>query len=327
MVKFGIEFVPDTSIRKIVEYSKLAESVGIDYIWITDHYNNRNPYAVLTAVALSTSKINLGLGVTNPYVVNPGWTASAIASIDEISSGRAVLGLGAGDKVTLSYIGIPQKSPLLAVEECVEVIRKLWRGESVKFKGKVFDFNGARLSYTPTREIPIFIGAQGPNMLKLAWKIGDGLLINASHPKDFELAIKEKESKNEKNKDIDIIAYTSFSCDNNAEEAKKKVMPVVAFITAGSSAQILQRHNIPVKDATKIVNAFSRGNFPEAFEAVTDEMVDAFSIYGKPGDCVEKIRALIKKGVTQLVIGSPIGPKKVNAVELIAREVISNFTE
>ena len=109
MVKFGIEFVPDTTPQKIIGYSTLAERGGFDYVWITDHYNNRNPYIILTAIALSTSKINLGPGVTNPYIVNPTWTASAIASLDEISGGRAILGLGAGDNITLSALGIPFK--------------------------------------------------------------------------------------------------------------------------------------------------------------------------------------------------------------------------
>lgn len=328
MVKFGIEFVPDTHPQKIVGYSTLAESGGFDYVWITDHYNNRNPYVVLTAIALSTSKINLGPGVTNPYVVNPAWTASAVASLDEVSGGRAVLGLGAGDKVTLSSLGIPFKRPLSAIMESVEVVRMLWRGEAVKYKGKAVELNGARLSYRPARDIPVFIGAQGPKMLRLAGRIGEGVLINASHPRDFELAMKEIErgadDANRRLSDIDVIAYASFSCDFDAEEAKRKVTPVVAFIAAGCPPQVLERHRIPVDDVSKIGGALARGNFSGAFDAVTDKMVEAFSIYGTPRDCIEKIETLTKIGVTQVVVGSPIGPKKKKAINLIAREVIPN---
>ena len=128
-VKFGLELVPNTPIEKVVGLATLAEQGGFEYLWITDHYYNRNVYVTLTAVALRTSKLIIGPGVTNPYVVNPAWTASAIASLDEISGGRAVLGIGAGDAVTLRALAIPQRTPLRAVEESVRAIRRLLGGE------------------------------------------------------------------------------------------------------------------------------------------------------------------------------------------------------
>ena len=329
MVKFGIEFVPDTDPQKIVEYSTLAEQGGFDYIWVTDHYCNRNPYIVLTAIAFATRKISLGTGVTNPYVINPAWTASAVASLDEVSRGRAVLGLGAGDKVTLASLGIAFVKPLSAIEESTEVIRKLWRGEVVRYDGKVVKFDGANLRFRPTREIPIYIGAQGPKMLELAGKIGDGVLINASHPRDFEFAVEQIEVGAEEAKrdlaTIDVTAYTSFSVDYDAEKAKNKAKPIIAFIVAGCPPEVLKKHEIPVEDASKIGEALAGGNFGEAFGAVTDQMVDAFSVYGAPEDCVKRIRDLIKIGVTQLVVGSPIGPKKNSSIDIIAKEIIPEF--
>lgn len=329
MMKFGIEFVPDTSIDKIIGYSKLGEEGGFNFLWITDHYNNRNTYIVLTAIALSTDSISLGPGVTNPYVVNPAWTASAIASLDEVSGGRAMLGLGAGDKVTLASLGIPFTKPLSTIRESVEVMSRLLKGEAVKYEGRVLKFNGARLSHQPKRHIPIYVGAQGPKMLRLAGKIADGVLINASHPKDFQLAIKEiSKGAEEGERDIekiDVVAYTSFSCDEDPKKAKKKVAPVVAFIAAGCPQQVLERHNIPLEDAARIGKALAKGNFGEAFSSVTDLMVDTFSIYGTPEDCIAKISALSKMGVTQLVVGSPIGPKKKKAIDLISREVVHSF--
>jgi 5,10-methylenetetrahydromethanopterin reductase len=314
---------------KIVEYTRKAEEGGFDYVWITDHYNNRNCYVVLTHVALNTKRIRLGPGVTNPYVVNPAWTASALASLDELSGGRAVLGLGAGDKVTLEMLGIPFKRPLSAIRESVDAIRRLWQGEGIEHSGRVFDFSGARLSHRPSARIPIYVGAQGPKMLKLAGRIGDGVLINASHPKDFELALKGIRSGaddgNRQMSEIDVVAYASFSVAHDTAKAKKKVAPVVAFIAAGSPPPVLERHGIPDEDVAKISNALAKGNFGAAFGAVTDPMIDAFSIYGSPDDCVERIATLTKIGVSQLVVGSPIGPKKKNAIDLIAREIIPSL--
>ena len=87
MVKFGIEFVPMEPIANIVKYVKLAEAQGFQYVWITDHYNNRDVYTTLAMLAVNTERIRLGTGVTNPYTRNIAQTASSIATIDELSNG------------------------------------------------------------------------------------------------------------------------------------------------------------------------------------------------------------------------------------------------
>ncbi len=329
MVKFGIEFVPEKPPEKLVAYSSMAEEGGFEYIWITDHYMNRNPYITLTAIALATEKTKIGPGVTNPYVINPAWTASAIATLDEISGGRAVLGLGAGDKVTLNALGIPFDKPLSAIKESVEAIRRLWKGENVIYEGKIVKLGGANLLYKPSGEIPIYVGAQGPKMLELAGRIGDGILINASHPLDFDYAFKQvkagvEEAEREMS-EVDVVAYASFSVDYDPEKAKKKALPVLAFIVAGSPERVLERHSIPLEEASSISDSLGKGNFNEAFGAVTDEMVEAFSIYGTPMDCYRRIRKLVDMGVTQVVVGSPIGPKKERSIDLISKEVIPKF--
>jgi len=326
MVKFGIEFVPDRSPHKVVELAALAEKGGFEYVWVTDHFNNRNTYVVLTAIALNTQKIKLGPGVTNPYLVSPVWTASAVASLDEISSGRAVFGIGAGDRVTLDSLGIPRVKPLSAIEESVRMMKLLWKGEAVRFKGEVFAVSGAKLNYTSGHEIPTYVGAQGPKLLELAGRIGDGVLINASHPTDLELAIRQimqgAKGANRNIQQIDIAAYTCFSVDYDAHRAKEKAKEVVAFIVAGSPPEVLERHNIPSDLAQKIAEKLVAGDFPGAFRLVTDELVDVFSISGSVDDCIRRIKELISIGVTQIVVGSPIGPKKKEAIELIAREII-----
>ena len=95
-MKFGIEFVPNEDLNKIVERVKLAEEVGFEYAWITDHYNNKNVYETLALIAKETETIKMGTGVTNPYVRSPAISASAIATIDELSDGRATFGIGPG---------------------------------------------------------------------------------------------------------------------------------------------------------------------------------------------------------------------------------------
>ncbi|MCS7096940.1 MAG: 5,10-methylenetetrahydromethanopterin reductase [Candidatus Methanomethylicia archaeon] len=327
-VKFGLELLPVTPILDVVDVSKHAENLGFDVIWVTDHYNNRNVYVTLTSIALNTKNIKIGTGVVNPYVVNPLWTASAIASVDEISGGRAILGIGAGDRATLEKMAIDWGKPLVVIRESVEIIRRLLKGEVVTFEGEFVKSRGAALTYKPVHEIPIYIGAQGPKMLTLASSIGDGILINASHPKDYDYAIKIiKKAAGDRFNKLDIVACTSFSIDKDKTTAIKNVRPVVAFIVAGAGEDVLKRHEIDVEKVNIIRDNLSKGKFKDAASAVTDDMINAFSITGTPSECIEMIDKLIKKGVTQLVLGSPIGKDKKAALEITASEVLVHFKQ
>ncbi len=325
-LRFGIELVPSSHISELVNLSVHAENLGFNYVWITDHFNNRNVYVTLTSIALNTKKIMLGPGVTNPYVINPVWTASAIASLDEVSSGRAVLGIGAGDRATLEKISIVWRKPLTTIRESVEIIRRLLKGEIVTYNGEVFNISGAALSYKPVHDIDIYIGAQAPKMLQLAATLGDGILINASSPKDYEYAMNIiREGAGDRIRKIDIVAYTSFSIDRDRAIARRTVRPIVAFIVAGTPEEVLKRHGVDVERAKSIGENISKGRFKDAFSIVTDDMIDAFSISGTPSDCIEILDKLVKLGVTQIVFGSPIGKDRKSALELIASEVIPHF--
>ncbi|MDD4750121.1 MAG: 5,10-methylenetetrahydromethanopterin reductase, partial [Methanosarcinaceae archaeon] len=221
-MKFGIEFVPSDPVLKIAHYAKLAEQQGFDNVWITDHYNNRDVYTTLTVLALSTNSIKIGSGVTNSYTRNPAITASSIGSVNEISGGRAILGLGPGDKATFDAMGIEWVKPLATTRESIQAIKSFFAGEKVSMEGNQVQFCGAKLAFKPGN-IPIYMGAQGPKMLELAGEVADGVLINASHPKDFEVAVTQIKKGAEKAgrdpKDIDITAYACFSIDKDPAKA------------------------------------------------------------------------------------------------------------
>jgi len=329
MVKFGIEFVPREPQWRITYYVIQAERGGFTNLWVTDHFNNRNVYVTLTTAAIYTNKITFGPGVTNPYLVNPVFTAQAVATLNELAPGRVVLGIGAGDKTTLDCVGVEWKKPLTAVQESVEIFRKMTSGESVVYDGEVFKIAGAKFLFKPKGKIPVYVGAQGPKMLALAGKIGDGVLINACHPKDVEYAVNcVKEGVSEAGKnfgDVDVAAYTSFSVDEDLKKATKAAVPVVSFIVAGSPSQVLERHAIDVKKAEEIREALKANEWGRAFGAVTREMIEAFSVCGTPDTCVERIAQLVKSGVSQFVTGSPIGANVREAISLICNKIIPNF--
>jgi 5,10-methylenetetrahydromethanopterin reductase len=318
---FGIEFVPDESVLKIGYMAKLAEDAGFGNIWITDHYNNRDVWTTLAVLSLLTNKISLGTGVTNPYTRNAAITASSIASINELSGGRAILGIGPGDKATFDKMGIDWDKPLSRVKETVLAIRAFLAKEQVSQAG----FKGAQMSFT-TSKIPIYIGAQGPKMLELAGAISDGVLINASHPDDFKFAVPMiragAEKAGRKPEDVQVCAYASFSADKDPAKAVNASKIVVAFIVAGSPENVLERHGIGMYEAKAISDAISRFDFKGAMDGVTPRMTEAFSISGAPADCRARIDELLSTGVTQIVVGSPIGPNKESAIKLIGKKVI-----
>ena len=350
-MRIGIEFVPDKPIEKIVKYTKLAEEAGFDNVWITDHYNNRNVWATLTAIALNTERIMMGPGVTNPFHISPALTASAAVTINELSNGRSVIGIGAGDKVTLNGLGIKWDKPVSAVVESIKYMRKLTEGNKAKMDGKVFKVTKARLANVDRQpvfdadgnpimkdgkqvkkgpKIPIYAGAQGPMMLKRTAAVADGILINASHPRDFEIAMENikagAEAAGRDLSEIDVTAYASFSIGDTREAALEgDAKIVVAFIVAGSPDVVLERHSLDMDACNRVRGLLGEGNFKDLPGAITDEMIDAFAVVGDKEQCIKRIEELGKVGVSQFVVGSPVGPQKKDAIKQIGKEVITHF--
>ncbi|MHA1143178.1 MAG: 5,10-methylenetetrahydromethanopterin reductase [Candidatus Helarchaeota archaeon] len=329
VLRFGIEFVPAEKTLDVAYYSKLAENEGFDNVWVTDHFTNRSVFVSLTQVALYTSKIIIGTGVTNYYHINPAVIASSIATIAEISGGRTILGLGAGDKITLANLGIERKKPLTGMRESIDIIRRLWNDETVEYNGDVFKLPKAKLHFKVKHKPLIYMAAQGPKMSQLAAEMADGVLINASHPRDYEQAkVNFKigmEKRDPKRRKFDVCAYCSFSIHDKPEKAQNAAKIVVAFIVGGSIPPILERHGIPLEQAKNIEGFLKQGKFKKAIDAVTPEMLDAFCIAGTPKDCIEKIEVLQSTGCTQLVCGSPLGPNITKAIKQIGKTVIPEF--
>ena len=318
-MKFGIEFVPQIPLDELVRLVKIAEDVGFEYAWITDHYNNKNVYETLALIAANTETIKMGPGVTNPYVRSPAISASAIATIDEISNGRATFGIGPGDKATFEALGIAWEKPVSTIKAAIADINTLLAGEKTAAGAAL---GGAKKVQDA---IPIYMGAQGPKMLETAGEIADGVLINASNPKDYEAAMPMiKKGIGDQAKDFDVAAYTATSIGPDSEAAKNAAKIVVAFIAAGSPPQVIERHGLPEGFNTQMGEFLAQGNFGGAIGAVTDEALDAFSVCGTPDEFIPKIEALADMGVTQYVAGSPVGKNVEESIKLLG-DVIASF--
>jgi 5,10-methylenetetrahydromethanopterin reductase len=183
----GVLLFSDYTIEELVVLAQLSEGLGYRFFWYTDVRFARECYVGLTAVALNTRTIKLGPGVTDPYSRHPAITAGTIATLDEVSGGRALLGLGTGG-TGFRELGIEAKLPVAAMRETVEMVRALLRGGDVTAQGKVIALNGGRLLFDPVRrEIPIYFATHGAQITVLAGRIADGVMIaNTLDPKAFD---------------------------------------------------------------------------------------------------------------------------------------------
>ncbi|MWV64611.1 5,10-methylenetetrahydromethanopterin reductase [Halorubrum sp. JWXQ-INN 858] len=318
----GIELTPEHDLDRLVDLGVRAERAGYDAVYATCHYNNRDPWAFLSRLAAATDDVRLGPGVANPLETHPVTLASKLATLDEASDGRAVFGVGPGDPSTLRNLGMADRRGLRPVLEAFKAAQRLWAGERVDHEG-TFDADGAGLNYEPPQGdgLPVHVGGEGPHMCRMAAKHADGLLYNGSHPADLRWAREQvADGLDDRPADrggFDLIAYAAVSVDADGEAAREAARPPVAFIAAGAAPPVLDRHGIDPDAATAIGDRVSAGEFSAAFERVTPDMIDAFSMAGTP-EAVRERAIAVAEHADGLVVGSPLGPDLEASVDLAA---------
>ncbi|MFB6171765.1 MAG: 5,10-methylenetetrahydromethanopterin reductase [Haloarculaceae archaeon] len=313
----GIELTPEHPVDRIADLGRAAEASGFDTVFASCHYNNRDPFLTLDRVAMATETVRLGPGVANPFETHPATLASRLATLDEVSDGRAVFGVGAGDASTLRNLGYDPERPLRRVLESFTVARDLWAGERVDHDG-AFRAHDAGLNYE-AGEIPVYVGAQGPQMLGMAAKHADGVLFNGSHPDDAAWAADRIEEGLRERPDergaFDFAVYASVSVAPTTEAAREAARPPVAFIASGAAPPVLDRHDLDADRASAIGEAISAGEFQAAFDHVTEPMLDAFCIAGTPAEVAEGVASVLDYA-DSVVAGAPLGPDLDRAVTL-----------
>ena len=319
---FGIELTPEHPIDRITDLGVQAEAAGYDTLFVSSHYNNRDPFAALHRIGVETDEISLGPGVANPFEIHPVTLASKVATVDEASGGRGVFGIGPGDPSTARNLGFADDRGLRPVLEAFKTAQQLWAGERVDNDG-TFDAHDAGLNYAPPSgaDIPVYVGGEGPHMCRMAAKHADGLLFNGSHAADLAWAREQVDQGAADRPDhrgaFDLAAYASVSVADEREAAREAARPPVAYITAGAAPPVLDRHDIDGDIAAEIGEKISAGAFSDAFELVTPAMIDAFCLVGTVNDVAEQMAAVLDHA-DSIVVGSPLGPELEAAVELAA---------
>ncbi|MFB6218090.1 MAG: 5,10-methylenetetrahydromethanopterin reductase, partial [Halobacteriaceae archaeon] len=248
---WGVELTPDEPVERVAELGAAAERAGFDAAFASAHYFNRDPFVALDRVARATDDLLVGPAAANPYDAHPAALASRVATLQEATGGRAVVGVGPGDRSTLAALGVGRERPLRRVLETVRVARRLWDGETVTHDG-TFEVRDAELRYAVDAP-PVYVAAQGPDMLRMGAKHTDGVLYNAAHPRDYEWATAHVEAGREAGDgDAAFVAYATVSVAGDRGAAREAARPPVAFVVGGAADPVLERHDIPPGDARAV---------------------------------------------------------------------------
>ncbi|MFW9916672.1 MAG: LLM class flavin-dependent oxidoreductase [Candidatus Thorarchaeota archaeon] len=298
---FGVGLPTSRHSQETLQLAMDAEKVGFGQVWIGDHYHSRNPFLLLATIAAHTRRIKLCTGITNPFQISPAVLASMTATLDELANGRVLLGLGAGDEITLNQIGVYPANPVSAMRQCISTIRELWEGKTISGPIGPFQWNDVRLKITPQRRLPVFIGAQNTRMVRLAFEMGDGLVMNASSPLDYRWINQIRTNK--RSKSFQTIAYLIVEIGKVPSSLFKQLL---AQIVAGASQKMLNRHGIPSDDAEQVIRFVRQGRYSEAGQAITARMIDGFGVVGSSNMVEMRIEELRKEKVDGFIFGGPL---------------------
>ncbi len=330
-MKFGLRligYLGDT--HELVRLAVLGEQAGFDYVWFPHDTFMANTWVITSAVATQTSRIKIGSVGTNPYTTNPAEIATYLAGLDELSAGRAVLGLGIHTEKMVEWTGIDASDYLVRTREAVEIIRALLRGEVVKYDGQAFQWSEqCYLRFKPYRdEVPIYICPFGPEYLALSGAVGDGSLPMITPPESAAymasaIAAGARDAGRDPN-EVDIAGCGWLSLARDRGEATHVLRQMVSYFGPYLEAPALATIGLTQEDFQPIARLVEAGRYTEAANLVTEEMTD-LAIRGTPEDVIRRIETIADMGVTQISLGGPLGPDPAEAIRLMGECVIPYF--
>ncbi len=294
---------------RFVELCRLAEGWGYDHVWCANHKLHRDLYVTLTAAAMATQRVQVGTFIADLYSLHPALVAAAVATVDELSGGRAILTLGTGG-ANFKEVGLERSRPVRTMEEGIAVIRRLFHGETVTFKGEVFTTHEARLQFPVRRDLPIWIATRGDRMYELAGRVADGVMIAtyATAPGvRHALGLIEKGAKaaGRTLRDLTLMTRIDTCVGPSSKEARDAVKPMVAMLLMGSYPdQGFVRHaGLQVPPALEeVMRAKSETRALASGHLVPEEFVDAFTWAGTPEEVARQVAAVVSLGIPEVCI-------------------------
>lgn len=313
-LRTALLLLPTHAPARLAELAALAEDAGYDDFWLADERFFREVYTCLALCALRTRRIRLGPCVTDPYSRHPALTAMAIATLDEISGRRALLGIGAGVS-GFRELGIDASRSAAAIREAVTLIRALLRGETVTAKGREISLTEGRLDFTPPRaDVPIFVASQRAAGCRAAGRVADGAIMQGALAEPLVAFLRDTVhgAAREAGRDparVHLVARLNLCIHEDRAVARDAMRPTIVrslsaqrpdfftFATAGLA--------VPpgLRDA---VLALPYTHDPAPLRAlapqVPDAFVDACTLTGPPDAIAPELVRLARSGVAEVVV-------------------------
>lgn len=293
----------------VIDLVEIAETAGFGAFWKGES-NSTDPMVLLSAAASRTRTIKLGTAIYHIYGRSPVTLGIQSATLQDLSSGRLLLGLGVANKNIAGWHGGIFDRPLRRVREYIEIVRKVAAGERVEYEGEIYQ-TGKRfqLSWKPNHPtLPIYLAGLGPQMTKLVGKVADGVFINMATPaKIREIVARVREGAKEAGRDpnkIEIIAKSRVSLNPDRSLARSRLRQVLTFYNLADHYSDMLKGLGFEAEVNAIQDAFQKGGFKAAMAALTDDYMDKLPVI--PGTSIaeikDRLQPFLEAGVTRMVI-------------------------
>jgi 5,10-methylenetetrahydromethanopterin reductase len=304
--------------------AEAAEEVGFDQLWVSNDLFLRCAPALVGALSARTTSLGLGIAVMNPYSVHVAELAMAAATLQELSGGRFLLGIGAGSSEFLGWAGIPRPRPLATTAQAVATLRAML-GHLDVAPDQLPDWFAevSRLRFDLLAPVPVYVGAMGPKMLAMAGRLADGALPLLYPPEHFAraqaqvLAGRAENGRSLAGFDLPACFWVSVSADRTA--ARAALAEKLAYYGPSISAVLLERVGLTPADFEPAAALAQRG---EPAAALVDDRMLSLGIAGDPRDVIDRCQGLLDLGARHLSFGPPLGPDPVAAVRDLGRDVL-----
>ena len=313
-MKLSVTSLGKEPASQFLDHVRLAEILGFDGFFHNDAKWRREVYARLGAAAAVTSRIGLGVSVTDPYTRHPAVTAQATATLAEMAPGRFTAILGAGSHFE-SLPGYSVRKPLVAIREATDLMRKLWAGEQVTIDGEIVKFHAGQLEFHPDTVPKIWIAARGEKMLSLGGEVADGVLVGSfATPAGIEYAkghvLNGLEQSNRTWEDITLASWLYLTVLELEDDViPESIRGGIAYAFWSSRKVLTAKLDELAPDASDEFREFLRAApqewrpdlMAELQRLIPRGLLDSLAIIGTKEQVIAKLQALEGAGVQQAI--------------------------
>ena len=294
------------SIEEVLKCSEIVSKTNIDALWVPETWGMEN-FSMLSVISSRTTTQKIGSSIINIYSRSPSAIAMGASTVDTLSNGRLILGLGTSSlPIVETFHGYKFENPLQRMREYVEIIRMALSGKQIKYEGKIFNLKNFKLLIKPKREIiPIYLAAVNQKMVELTWDIGDGVIFYLRPIKEMKKTIAKMQSK----KKIDVTCQLITCVSDDSDIAIERVKKTVAFyISVGKIYREFLAKNGFLNETTNIFNEFKESGLKSNHELVSDSMLQSLTVSGTSEECKKQVKKFEGIGIDQPIFQfNPVG--------------------